>query len=167
MMIKHETNEKSGPDGYIEKAIMNFSEIMSSNRVNIMEAFNRANKGELFVLHFLSLRGNETFPSELSAALRSSTSRISSLLGALEKKGQIKRDVDKSNRRNVLVTITEAGRKRVDTELTKMKESITRIFAEMGEAETVEFTALFKKFFFISQKHMADCEGCAEDSDSD
>jgi len=149
-------NEK-GNVSYIEKAIRSFSEMMASNKKDIITAFNRANKGELFVLHFLTLHNDEVLPSELSAALHSSTARISALLGALEKKGQIERDIDKSNRRNILVTITEAGRKRIEVEMTKMRKSMTQIFTEMGETDTEEFIRLVKRFFIISQKYMIDC----------
>lgn len=143
---------------YIEKAIITFSEMMSRNQRDMMEAFHRANKGELFVLHFLKLRGAKALPSELSAALNSSTARISAVLGALERKGQIERAIDPNNRRNILVTITGAGRERADAEWANIRETMTRIFAEMGEADTVEFTRLIKRFFALSQKHMADCE---------
>jgi DNA-binding MarR family transcriptional regulator len=81
------------------------------------------------------------------------------LLGALEKKGQIERDIDKSNRRNILVSITNAGRERILTEMTTMTEAMTRIFAEMGEADTLEFVRLTNIFFTVSQKHMMACEG--------
>lgn len=142
---------------YIETAIHSFNEMMANNQKDMMTDFNRANRGELFVLHFLTLQNTEVLPSELSAALHSSTARISALLGALEKKGQIKRDIDKNNRRNILVTITESGRERIEGEIAKMRKSMTQIFTEMGEADTEEFIRLFKRFSMISQKYMRNC----------
>jgi DNA-binding MarR family transcriptional regulator len=155
MVSKNEGSDKS----YIEKAIESLTELASNNQIDMMESFNRTNKGELFVLHFLTLSNTQVLPSELSAALHSSTARISALLGALEKKGQIERDIDKSNRRNILVTVTDAGRKRIETEMTTIKETMTRIFTEMGEADTLEFVRLSSMFFKVSQKHMIDCMG--------
>lgn len=149
-------NEKN-PISYIEKAIISFNEIIASNPKDMMTALNRANKGELFMLHFLTLQNAAVIPSELSTALHSSTARISALLGALEKKGQIEREIDKSNRRNILVTITDAGRVRIDVEMARMRKSMTQIFTEMGETDTEAFIRLFKRFFAISQKHMMDC----------
>lgn len=146
-------NEERGK-GYIQKAISAFNEIMSNNQRNMLENMNRANRGELFVLHFLSAHNAEVLPSELSSALRSSTARISALLGALEKKGQIERNIDKSNRRNILVTITGPGRERVKTEMAMMKEGMARTFDEMGKTDTIEFIKLLKRFFEISQRHM-------------
>jgi len=148
------SNNEENRSSYIEQAINSFREIMSDSRKNMMENFNRANKGELFVLQILASRETEVLPSELSIALNSSTARISALLGALEKKGQIEREIDKSNRRNILVTITEAGRERVEAELTEMRGRMAQIFAEMGEADTVEFIRLAKLFSELSQKQV-------------
>lgn len=136
-----------------EKAFIAFNEIMSNREKNMLENINRANKGELFVLHFLSMRDTAALPSELSAALQSSTARISALLGNLEKKGQIERTIDKSNRRNILVTITEAGRERAGTEMEEMHKNLTRIFSEMGETDTTEFIRLAKQFSELLEKY--------------
>ena len=145
-------NEKNV--SYVDRAVFAFNEIMSSSQKDMMENISRVNKGELFVLHFLSMRNDNVLPSELSTALHASTGRISALLGNLEKKGQIEREIDKSNRRNILVTITEAGRNHVETEIGKIKNNMTHVFTDMGESDTAEFIRLIKKFSELMQKHM-------------
>lgn len=150
MRIKDDENSLD----YAEKAFAAFNEIMSSSRKDMVENINRANKGELFVLHFLAVCNTEVLPSELSTALQASTARISALLGALEKKGQIVRDIDKNNRRNILVTITEEGRNRVEMEMKEIKHRMMRVFADMGEADAEEFIRLTRRFADIMQKHM-------------
>lgn len=139
---------------YAEKAFVTLNEIMSKKQNDMLENINRPNKGELFVLHFLSMRKTAVIPSELSAALNASTARISALLGNLEKKGQIVRDIDKSNRRNILVTITEEGRKRAETEMKEIKSLMTRVFIDMGEEDTAEFIRLTSQFFELMQKYL-------------
>ena len=139
---------------YADKAFTTFNEIMSRKENNMVDNVNRANKGELFVLHFLLRRSTEVLPSELSAALGASTARISALLGALEKKGQIVRNIDKSNRRNILVTITEAGRNRAEAEMKQIRRSMTQVFTDMGESDTAEFIRLTSKFFELLQNYM-------------
>ncbi|GGH11652.1 MarR family winged helix-turn-helix transcriptional regulator [Paenibacillus segetis] len=152
MVSKNEDNRSN----YVEKAIISFSKIMSDNQKSMMDNLNRANKGELFVLRILTLRNAEVLPSELSEALNSSTARISALLGALEKKGQIRREIDKSNRRNILVTITEAGRERAEAEMNEIEGRMAKVFTEMGEADTAEFIRLIKLFSDLSK----DEDGC-------
>ena len=144
--------------GYVGDAIAAFNEIMSGSRKNTFEDINRANKGEIFVLHFLSARDSQALPSELSTALHATTGRISALLGNLEKKGLIEREIDKSNRRNILVTITEAGRNYVETEMGKLLSGLTKVFTEMGETDTREFLRLTKRFFELMQEHMPNRE---------
>jgi DNA-binding MarR family transcriptional regulator len=139
---------------YADEAVTAWNEIMSNSRRDMMEDINRANRGELFILHFLSMRNTAALPSELSTALQASTARISALLGALEKKGQIARDIDRSNRRNILVTITEDGRNRVEMEMQEMKNRMTRIFLDMGKSDTAEFIRLTRRFSELMQNHM-------------
>lgn len=139
---------------YAHRACLVFQEIMSSSHRSMLEKMNRANKGELFVLQFLAMSHTAVLPSELSAALGASTARISALLGALEKKGQIVRNIDRSNRRNILVTLTPAGRSRAEIKMRQMQEGMTSVFTEMGEADTAEFLRLSEKFSVLMQKHM-------------
>ena len=143
---------------FVDKAFTEFNEIMSHSKKDMLENISRANRGELFVLHFLSIQKTSVLPSELSTALNATTGRISALLGTLEKKGQIEREIDKSNRRNILVTITDAGREREKAEMKGIKESLSRVFVEMGEKDTVEFMRLMRRFIELSQKHFP--KGC-------
>jgi len=138
---------------FADRAFFEFNEIMASGQKDMFENMNRANKGELFVLHFLSKNKTQVIPSELSTALHATTGRISALLGSLEKKGQIEREIDKSNRRNIIVTITDAGRARVRAEMKDIKEGLSRVFIEMGETDTAEFMRLIKRFFELAQKY--------------
>lgn len=139
---------------FADKAFIELSGIISSGPKDMFEKINRINKGELFVLHFLATHKNKVLPSELSIALHATTGRISALLAHLEKKGQIEREIDKSNRRNILVTITEAGREREEIEMKSIKEALSGIFVEMGETDTLEFLRLMKRFSELTQKHV-------------
>lgn len=139
---------------YADKAFIILHKIMLNTRKNMFEDVNRANKGELFVLHFLESHKNVALPSEIGAALHVSTARISALLGCLEKKGQIKREIDKNNRRNILVTITEEGQNRVKSEMMNIHSNMSKVFIEMGESDTNEFIRLIKKFSDLAQKNI-------------
>lgn len=157
MKVKKEENSLS----YVEKAVISLQETLFNSKKNMLEAVNRANKGELFVLQFLAMNNKNVLPSVLSEALQVSTARISALLGALEKKGQIVRDIDKNNRRNILVVITEKGRERVEAELTELKRRIAQVFIEMGEENTADFIRLMSQFSELMQKHLPQ-EECTE-----
>lgn len=59
----------------------------------MQQAMSRDSKGEPFIIRELEFRGAQT-PSQLAAALKVTSGRISTLLAALEKKGLIEREVD-------------------------------------------------------------------------
>lgn len=155
MLELGQENEEKNPT-YVNEAIILFRKIVSEKKKNAFENMSREHKGELFVLHFLSERNDDVFPSELSTALQSSAARISALLGSLEKKGQIERHIDKNNRRNVRVTITEEGRIREEEEMQKLSEGLAHVFVEMGEVDAAEFLRLLEQFFKLTHKHFED-----------
>jgi len=136
----------------IEEAFAALEEMLSGNRRNMMEQMWRSGKGEHFILKYLCEKDATVIPSEISEAMHTSTARISAALGSLEKKGQIRREIDTSNRRNILVTITEEGRERSRSELRHMKAIILNIFTEMGEQDAVELVRLMKRFTEIANR---------------
>lgn len=123
-----------------------------------LQDFNRSGRGELFILKYLFEKNTKVIPSELSEALQSSTARISALLGKLEKKGQICREIDPSNRRNILVSITDAGCKRIQTLMQQIKQHMTCVLTEMGEQDANELVRLMKSFFEIARRTFPDID---------
>ncbi|MCL2883393.1 MAG: transcriptional regulator [Coriobacteriia bacterium] len=140
---------------YATRAVYALQEIMLNHKQSIINDYTRTNRGELFVLQFLARQNAQVLPSELSLALQASTARVSALLGALEKKGQIERKIDTGNRRNILVTITLAGRQRVKAEVVKIHNGMIEVFQEMGQTDTEDFIRLLKRFMKVSQGQMS------------
>ena len=130
------------------------SELMSRRKV--MDDLNRSGKGEIFILKYLFMKDTPALPSELSEALSSSTARISAALRTLERKGQIHREIDTTNRRYILVTITEAGRERIRVIMRQMRSHLIQVLTEMGEEDAREFVRLSARFFEIAQRTMPD-----------
>ena len=145
-------NEYDEYPEFVKGALMDFGKVMKTSHKGSMEDLNRPNKGEMFVLRFIAIRDREVLPSELREALNSSSARISALLNVLEKKGHITREVDVTNRRNILVSITPDGKSRVKEEMNVMNTKMAQIFTEMGETETFEFIRLLKKFAKLNAK---------------
>ncbi|MDR0671273.1 MAG: transcriptional regulator, partial [Oscillospiraceae bacterium] len=138
----------------IEETVAALTELMMGGYRDVMEPLTRRAKGEQFILTHLYEKSGAALPSELSKALHSSTARVSAVLGALEKKGQIRRDIDTSNRRNILVTLTDTGCTRICSATKQMKACLTHIFTEMGERDALEFVRLNKRFLEIAQRAM-------------
>ncbi|MFT4005614.1 MAG: transcriptional regulator [Lacrimispora sp.] len=138
----------------IEELVGSLGELMSRGKV--MDEFNRSGKGEVFILKYLYAKEASASPSELSEALNSSTARISAALRTLERKGQIHREIDTTNRRFILVTITEEGRERIRTNMHRMQNHLVKVLTEMGEEDAREFVRLSMRFFEIAQRTMPD-----------
>jgi DNA-binding MarR family transcriptional regulator len=75
--------------------------------------------------------------SEVRPFLAISKAAVSQMLGALEKKGYINRDVDKSNRRNLIVSLTEKGREALEAVYDDFACKIERIIACIGEDDAI------------------------------
>jgi len=136
----------------IEQAVDEMYELASGRQRNVMDDLSRSRRGELFVLKYIAQKNAEVTPSEISDAMQTSTARVSAALNALEKKGQIHREIDRTNRRNILVTITDAGRERIDAVARQMRQQMVDALVEMGEQDAIEFVRLSKRFMEISQR---------------
>lgn len=131
--------------GFSDEAYDELIRNCRKTRFGMMKKVNRESQGEPFILAILMRKGDQT-PSQLAEFSGSSTARISAILGALEKKGQITRRIDQDDRRNILVSLTKQGRERIEVNHREMRESITWVFEQMGEKKTRELTRLVNEF---------------------
>lgn len=125
-----------------------FHELATSTwdkRSRMQQEMAKGAKGEPFAVQELYRKGPLT-PSQLAASMKTTTGRVSALLSALEKKGQITRESDPDDRRVVHVNLTEAGRERAECQRESMREAVCWIFSQMGERRAREFVELTEEF---------------------
>ncbi len=142
------TRDESAPE-YINEAITAFEKIINDRSSNIFEELNRLSKGEQMLLNILFCNKAPMTPTEISSVMKATKGRVSAILNSLEKKGQIERTVLSSNRRNVLVSITKAGKKYATAEMEKEFRRMKKIFELMGETDTKDFVRLCQKMTAI------------------
>jgi DNA-binding MarR family transcriptional regulator len=118
----------------------------------IFDRYNKFAKGELFILNYLTQCGETALPSEISEKSGSSTARIANALGVLEQKGLITRDMDKKDRRKIIVSITEKGKELIQNERDRLVNSELRIFRAMGEKDAAEFVRLQKRYLDLTER---------------
>jgi DNA-binding MarR family transcriptional regulator len=135
----------------IDEAVEALSALLT--RGKLLDEFSRSGKGEVFLLKYLFEKGGVAKPSEMREALRSSSARISAALGSLEQKGLVRREIDLANRRNIIVTLTEAGREKTLCIVRNMKSHLRSVLLEMGEEDAVDLVRLSKRFLEIAQRH--------------
>jgi DNA-binding MarR family transcriptional regulator len=72
----------------------------------------------------------DLLPGELAAMEKVSTQAMSQVLNRLLERGMIKRTPDQVDRRRVIVTLTDAGKKRMRQTISDKQEWLTRSIAE-------------------------------------
>lgn len=129
-------------------------------RTGEFEKINQFSKGEKFIMNYLLSRNAPVLPSELSAAAGNSSARIAATLGSLERKGMIIREMDTTDRRKILVSMTEVGRQKITHAKKDMHDMIEAVFREMGEEDTVAFIKALRCFGEAFTKVHASGGGC-------
>ncbi len=104
-----------------------------------------AMRGGTFILHYLSDRDEPVLPSEISREMDISTARIAAALGNLESKGLILREMDKTDRRRILVTLTDAGRVAHEQQRQKMLAFTAGMLERLGPEDAVHFVRIMGK----------------------
>ncbi|MFT8705254.1 MarR family winged helix-turn-helix transcriptional regulator [Bifidobacterium aquikefiricola] len=139
--------------GFSEEAYEQMSRNFRRAHFGMMKKANREAQGEPLILSILMRMGEQT-PSRLAEFSGSSSARISAILGALEKKGLITRRIDPDDRRNILVTITDQGKERINNNHREMRETLKWVFEQMGEGKTHDFLKLMNEFVtYMSLTH--------------
>lgn len=102
-------------------------------------------RGELGILMFLTHRRDGVSAGELSRWLWITTGRVASALKSLERKRFIERRRDATDRRRVLVHVTEAGRSFALDRHEKAKRGMERLLRRLGERDAQEFVRILKR----------------------
>jgi DNA-binding MarR family transcriptional regulator len=104
---------------------------------------------EIFLLNKIS---NNTIESpnnvsmkEIREHLFATKAAVSQVLNVLEKKGCITRDIDKNNRRNVIVTLTDEGRAVLKTNMDNFNANIDKFITYLGIENTKQVIELTEK----------------------
>ena len=95
--------------------------------------------GEMFILDYLERKKQTAMPGELSNMTGGSSARTAIALRNLEQKGYIKRDIDKADRRKIIVSLTEEGRRLTLEEREGVLRRMGAIVDELGERDVREY----------------------------
>ena len=95
---------------------------------------------------------NGVYVSQLAKELKVSSPAVSRALGNLESKGLIGRDVDKENRRNTYVYLTEQGEEEIAETERLLDEKMTRVVDQMGKEDVEQLLNLWEKLVCIMEE---------------
>jgi len=106
---------------------------------------NNSLQGETFLLHYIYEHGGEVLPGEISSEMAVSTARVAVALNRLEEKGFITRQMDSSDRRKILVMITEDGRKFAAQHHQAVIENTARLLMKLNEQDAEAYINITKR----------------------
>lgn len=102
-------------------------------------------RGMSFVLIYLMKAEHEVLAGELAKELNVSTARIAALLKAMEKNGLIVRSHSRSDARQTVVQITQAGIAQIEAAKNHILDTIELLLERVGKAELYEFIRISDK----------------------
>lgn len=111
--------------------------------------------GELFFMN--SIAGNTSRSdknvsvSDIHSSLYVTKPAVSQMLGSLEKKGYIRRETDKGDRRRIAVTLTPEGRRIQKQTQEYVDRRLETVISRFGEDNTRELVRLFTLLADISE----------------
>jgi len=98
--------------------------------------------GETFVLRFVACRESGVPPGNISREMGVSSARIAAALGKLENKGLITRQIDKNDRRKILVEITQDGKEVAEKHMRSALAVAEEVLKSLGETDAKEYVRI-------------------------
>ena len=109
------------------------------------QKINESTQGEAFALHHIAMNSEHIIPSEISEALGISGARIAATLNSLESKGYIVRQIDPSDRRRILITLTNKGEEQEKAYRSDLTKTMEKMFEQLGEHDANEYIRITGK----------------------
>lgn len=109
-------------------------------------------RGEYFALQFIARLGGEVLPGEICEEMDVSSARVAATLNSLENKGLITREINKSDRRQIIVRLTQNGQELADTHMQEILREAAMILSQLGEYDAKEFIRIIRKLVDIIPK---------------
>jgi len=130
---------------YFELAIELLNGMQSLHKVKSQRNINEAMQGETFVLKYIAHHNGDVLPGEIGQKMDVSSARIAAALNSLEKKGLITRQINTSDRRQILVGITKEGKDLAEKHQKTVLEAIAKMLELLGEHDAKEYVRIMKK----------------------
>lgn len=126
------------------------------NRINMDGIFPDLSKGEFCVLSMIHdgyVKGEAegVYVSHIANYMKVTPSAISRMLRGLEKRGLIERKVDKNDRRNIYVCLTDEGNQMRQKVEVRTRELTQGIVAAMGEEDAHLLITLYNKMMDVME----------------
>lgn len=113
-------------------------------------------QGETLAILYLLERKNIALPSEMSSEMNISSARVAAMLNSLENKELVTRQIDTTDRRKILVSLTEKGKKLAEEHGKKVEGHTAKMLELLGEHDATELVRITAKLVTLSSKARED-----------
>lgn len=101
-------------------------------------------KGERFIICYLYSH-ERTLPGEIAQEMHTTTAHVAKILRGLDERGFVTRELDVKDRRRILVSLTEAGKKEAQIYVENMLGLLEQALRHLGEEDASEYVRITKK----------------------
>ena len=130
---------------YTDLAAELLSKILAFRKAGLHQNIGEALRGENFILNFIACCEDVVLPGEISHEMDVSSARIAAALNRLEDKNLITRQIDKNDRRRILVRITPEGRELADKNQREVLEAAAKLLSRLDEHDAREYVRITGK----------------------
>ncbi len=109
-------------------------------------------QGERFALLYIKNKKSSALPGEISGEMNISSARVATILNNLESKGFIERQIDKTDRRKILVTLTKEGEEKAKNHNEEVIAQIAKRLELLGEQDAEEFVRITGRIVDLASK---------------
>ena len=114
-------------------------------------------QGEHGVLMYLCSVPDGVRPGKIAKDLHIGSGGVANLLNGLEEKGWIERSMSPTDRRSVIVRLSEAGRAKVEQQKREGRQRIARMLAQLGREDTEELQRILEKVLSLGKEETPTC----------
>ena len=118
--------------------------MMQLNRTAMVRDLTSLASGEQAVLYYLAFQHDGASAGELTSAFDIRSSRTAAILNALEKKGHARRCQNPSDRRQVLVYLTDEGKDEVKSRYQDAVGRMAEFLELLGPEDSEEFIRIVR-----------------------
>lgn len=144
-------------ENQLVRSIFQFKRLATTGfGMDLVNKNNQLNMTELMLMNELADNitnsGNNVGLADVTEYLSVSKPAVSQILNSLEKKGFIIREIDKNNRRNLIVTLTDDGRMVLENEITDFSDNLKHIISHLGEDDVRSMITIVNRMIKITNQ---------------
>lgn len=130
---------------YTKLATELLAKMRSLHKARSQRGISESLQGEAFVLHYVAYHDGGVLPGDISQEMGVSSARIATALNRLEDKGFVTRQIDRGDRRRILVDVTKEGRDVAKKHWQSMLGATENMLKFLGEHDAKEYVRIKSK----------------------